>query len=107
MSDADLELLNAYRTAALDRPDVEERVHKTEVQYVRQRIFTSGFVKSHRLEIAVDLLRSVEHPLLRGAFHTTKKVITHRFTISQIDELDGDIVDWVAEAHDTVGRGTR
>lgn len=108
LSEDDLRLLNAYRSASLDvGDDVEERIHRTEVQYAGKRIFTSGFIKSGRLEIAVDLLRVVDHPLLRDAFNTTQKVITHRFALSSVDDLDDEIVAWLTEAHETVGPGTR
>jgi hypothetical protein len=34
-------------------------------------------------------------------------VYTHRFKITSAEELDGRIRDWLVEAHDTVGPGTR
>jgi hypothetical protein len=52
-------------------------------------------------------LRQVDHPTLRQAFPTTKKVMTHRFTITSGGQLDADFRDWLVEAHDTVGPGTR
>ena len=64
-----------------------EHVHRTEVQYKVVRVFTSAYVKSHWLEVAVDLLREVEHPLLKQAFPTTKRVITHRFTLASPDQV--------------------
>ncbi|MFF1633799.1 hypothetical protein [Leifsonia sp. NPDC058248] len=53
----DLELIEAFRAVAIELPDVTEHVHRTEVQYKVARVFASGYVKSHWLEIAVDLLR--------------------------------------------------
>lgn len=44
------------------------------MQYVRTRIFTSGYMKSHYLEIGVKLLREASHPMLRTAFATSKRV---------------------------------
>lgn len=107
LNERDLALLSAYRAAALALPGTEERVHRTEVQYALARVFTSGYMKSHYLEIAVDLLREAQHPLLRAAFHTTKKVVTHRLTISDSDQLDASVRELLAEAHRTVGPGTR
>lgn len=106
-SEQDLELLHLYRQAAMAFDGVEERVHRSEVQYVRARIFTAGFVKAHRLEIAVDLLRSVEHPLLRASFPTTRRVVTHRLTICSAADLDSSVQSLIAEAYETVGPGTR
>jgi hypothetical protein len=102
----DLELIEAFRAVAIELPEVTEHVHRTEVQYKVARVFTSGYVKSHWLEIAVDLLREVRHPLLREAFPTTKKVITHRLTLATTDDVEA-VADLIREAHDTVGPGTR
>ncbi|GAA1443243.1 DUF5655 domain-containing protein [Leifsonia poae] len=102
----DLALIGAFRAAATALPDVTEHVHRTEVQYKVVRVFTSAYVKSHWLEVAVDLLREVEHPLLKQAFPTTKRVITHRFTLASPDQVS-EIAELMREARDTVGPGTR
>lgn len=41
------------------------------------------------------------------AFHTTRRVITHRLTIERIEQLDASIEELLAEAYETVGPGTR
>ena len=105
LSPADLELFGAYRSACAALPDTEERVHATEVQYAVRRIFTSGYLKSHWLEISIDLLREAEHPLLRAVFPTTKKVFTHRLTLSEPGQVHS-VIDLIREAHDDVGPGT-
>lgn len=104
LSPADLELLSAFRETALALPGTVERVHRTEVAFARERVFAAAFVKSHRLEIAIDLLREVQHPLLLQAFHTTKRVITHRLTLTGIEQLES-VVPLLDEAHRTVGPG--
>ena len=45
LSPEDLELLTLYRDFCRGLPETEEQVHSTQVQYVRKRIFTSGYVK--------------------------------------------------------------
>jgi hypothetical protein len=42
-----------------------------------------------------------------AAFHTTKRVITHRLRITELDQLDQSVAALVAEAYDEVGPGTR
>lgn len=91
----------------LEAGECEERAHPSEVAWAGKRVFAAAFLKSGRLEIAIDLLRRVEHPALRESFATTKKVYTHRFRIESPEELDERIRDWLVEAHDTVGPGTR
>jgi uncharacterized protein DUF5655 len=107
LSDQDAQLLGLFRDAAMALDGVTERVHRTEVQYVRTRIFTAGFIKSHNLELAIDLLRRAEHPLLRSSFPTTQQVLTHRLKISSINEFDVSVLGLLQEAYETVGPGTR
>jgi hypothetical protein len=106
LSAPDLELLEAYRALVGALPEVEEQVHRTEVRFVRVRVFTIGFIAAHRLELAIDLLRESPLPRLRQAFPTTARVITHRVWLTSVDQLD-DYADAIVEAHDTVGRGSR
>jgi hypothetical protein len=102
-----VEFFHAFRQLVLAAGECQERVHPSEVAWADNRVFASAFIKSGRLEIAIDLLRQMDHPLLRASFPTTKKVYTHRFTITGTEQLDDDIRDWLVEAHDTVGPGTR
>lgn len=99
--------MKAFRATTSDLEESAETVNPTEVRWKRQRTFAVAFVKSHRLEVAIDLLRRVDHPLLRNSFNTTKKVITHRLTLERVDHVDDTITALVHEAYDTVGPGTR
>jgi hypothetical protein len=107
LDDEDVALLTAYRTAVRAMPEVTEKVSRTEVAYLVKRQFTSGYIRNHYLEIAVHLTREADHPLLRARFPTTKKVTTHRLTLTRPDQLDDDLLALVEEAHETVGPGTR
>jgi len=77
------------------------------VAWADKRVFAAAFIRSGRLENAIDLLRKVEHPALRQSFATTGKAFTHRFKITSAEQLDRQIQSWLIEAHDTVGPGTR
>jgi hypothetical protein len=105
LTEADVALLSAYRERALALgDDVEERVHRTEIVYARLRYFTTGFIKGHRLEIAIDLLRPAPLPRLRQAFPSTQRVLTHRVWVDAVEQLD-DLADALRESYDTVGPG--
>ncbi len=106
LSSDDLALFEAYRAIPSALPGVEERVHATEVAFAVHRVFTSGYMKSHWLEISIDLLREADVPGLKMAFTTTKKVWTHRFTIGSADQLP-PLKPLIVEACETVGPGTR
>jgi len=64
-------------------------------------------VKSHYLEIGVELLREASHPGLRTAFATSKRVTMHRITLRNPDEFDDDVRVLIEEAWETVGPGFR
>jgi Zn-dependent M32 family carboxypeptidase len=107
LSAEDVALISALRALTKGLSETVENVTATEVQFKRARTYTSAYVKSHYLEVAIDLLREVEHPLLRASFPTTKKVFTHRLTFTRVDQLDDDVAALVREAYETVGPGTR
>lgn len=103
---AAVELFRRFRALVLAEGECEERVHRTEVAWADRRVFAAAFTISGRLEVAIDLLRQVDHPALLQGFATTRKVYTHRFTFTEPDQLDADIKAWLVEAHDDVGPGT-
>jgi len=107
LSDADLELFTLYREFGRSLPETEERVHTKQIQYSRKRIFTSGYIKSHYLEIGVELPREASHPKLRTAFSTSKTVVMHRITLREPEHFDGALRDLITEAWQTVGPGLR
>jgi Domain of unknown function (DUF5655) len=107
LSDDDRELFTLYRTFCRGLPDVEEQVHTSQVQYRRKRIFTSGYIKSHYLEIGLELRREASHPKLRTAFPTSKTVIMHRITLRERSQFDDDLQALIDEARETVGPGLR
>ncbi|WP_066287301.1 DUF5655 domain-containing protein [Arthrobacter sp. B6] len=104
---AAVELFQRFRAMVHAAGECEERVHRTEVAWADRRVFAEAFIISGRLEVAIDLLRQVDHPSLLQSFPTTRKVYTHRFTFTAADQLDADIKAWLVEAHDDVGPGTR
>jgi hypothetical protein len=77
------------------------------VYWKRERVWAGAFIERSRLELNIDLLREVEHPLLLAAFHTTKRVVTHRLRVTEPEQLDGSIQALLQEAYDDVGPGTR
>jgi hypothetical protein len=107
LSAGDLALLTLYCDFARALPDTTESVHTSQVQYSRKRIFTSGYVKSHYLEIGVELLRQASHPMLRTAFATSKKVTMHRITLREAEQFDDALRDLIRESWKTVGPGLR
>ena len=106
LDDNDLTLFTAYRDLVNGIGDVEERVNSSDVSFAVKRVFTSGYMKSHYLEVGIELLREASHPHLRTAFATTKKVTMHRMTLTTVTQLE-TLRELIVEARDTVGPGTR
>ena len=80
---------------------------RTIVYWRRKRIFAGAYIERRRLELNIDLLREAQHPCVVAAFHTTKRVVTHRLRITELDQLDDSVADLVKEAYEEVGPGTR
>jgi len=106
LNDKDLKLFTAYRDLVNGLGDVEERVNSSEISFAVKRVFTSGYMKSHYLEVGIELLREAEHPQLRTSFATSKKVTMHRMTLTTLSQLRS-LRSLLIEARDTVGPGTR
>ena len=106
LNDKDLTLFTAYRDLVNDIGGVEERVNSSEISFAVKRVFTSGYMKSHYLEVGIELLREAEHPQLRTSFATSKKVTMHRMTLTTLGQLRS-LRSLLIEARDTVGPGTR
>ena len=107
LSPSDLAMLTAYRSLVAGLGDVEERIHSAEVDFAVKRVFTSAYVKSHWLEVGIDLTRQLgSHAHLRTSFASTKTVFTHRFTLSSAEQLAA-LRPLLVEARQTVGPGFR
>lgn len=100
-------LMHVFRDAVLALGEVEERVHASEIAWARRRVFAAAFIHGRKLEVAIDLLREVSHRTLREAFPTTRRVITHRFSLVVPADFDAGMKGWLREAWETVGPGTR
>jgi hypothetical protein len=85
-----------------------ELVPRTSIVYWRrQRIWAGAFCNGTKLELNVDLLREVDHPLNLAVMPHTKRVFTHRMRVTEAAQLDDSIAALLRESYDTVGPGTR
>ena len=66
----DLAKLTAFRDFCRTLPDVEERIHTSQIAYARQRVFVSAYVKSHYMELGIELLSVVRRPETRTSIAT-------------------------------------
>jgi len=103
----DLEKLTAFRDFCRSLPDVEERIHSADVTYARARSFASAYIKSHYLELGIELRRTVTEPRPRASFATGSSVVMHRYSLRRLEQFDDAIRELIREAADTVGPGAR
>ncbi|MBN9169591.1 MAG: hypothetical protein J0J11_06670 [Microbacterium sp.] len=107
LDDEDLAKISAFRDFCRSLPGVAERIHSADVTYARTRSFASAYIKSHYLEIGIELLRTVTDPKPRTSFSTSKKITMHRYSIRHLEDFDDSIRALITEASETVGPGTR
>lgn len=106
LDDDDLAKLTAFRDYCRSLgDDVDERVHSADVTYAVTRAFASAYIKSHYLEVGIELTREVRQPKPRTAFATTKRVWMHRYPLRELADFDDDIRALIREAFETVGPG--
>ena len=102
-----VEMFRRFAALVEDCGPSEVAPRSSVVYWKRQRVFAGAFIHGRRLELNIDLLREAPHPCLLAAFHTTKRVITHRLRITDPEQLDESIAALLREAYDDVGPGTR
>ena len=100
-------LFRAFQQLVESCGESHPSVSRTIVFFKRARVFAGAAVKGRRLEVVIDLLREIEHPLLLVSFPTTKKVFSHRLRIVEVEQLDQSVAALLREAYDDVGPGTR
>lgn len=105
LDDEDLAKLTAFRDFCRSMPDVTERIHSADITYAGVRAFASAYIKSHYLEVGIELLRTVSSPKPRTSFATSKQVKMHRYSLRRLEQFDDDIRALIREAAETVGPG--
>lgn len=109
-NESTIPLFLRFREAALRAgvgDAVEEKVSASMIAWKGKRNFATAYIKGKYVECSIDLLERVEHKHLKAAFHTTKKILTHRFTLEPDEDIDADLIKWLKQAYQTVGHGTR
>lgn len=107
LDEDDLAKLTAFREFCRALPDMEERIHSADITFARARSFASAYVKSHYLELGIELRRTVTTPTPRTSFPTSKTVMMHRYSLRRLEDFDERIRELIREAADTVGPGAR
>ena len=101
LDDDDLRKLTAFRDYCRSLgPDVDERVHTSEIAFAVKRVFASAYIKSHYLEVGIDLPRVVSTPKPRATVASTKTRTLHRYSLRELAGFDAAIKKLIREAYD-------
>lgn len=88
-------------------PNVEIRVQKTQITYTNPRVFAAvSFLPArrkalrpeHYITITLGLNRRLDSPRVDAASEPYPARWTHHLMISSAEEIDGELLEWVAEA---------
>ena len=79
---------------------VDERVHKTDIAFAVKRVFASAYVKSHYLEVGIELTRTVTTPKPRATVAATKTRTLLRYSLRELSQFDGAIKGLIREAYE-------
>ena len=105
---AALPLYEAFEQAVCKLvPNVAIRVQKTQITYTNPRVFAAvSFLPArrkalrpeHYITITLGLNRRLDSPRVDAASEPYPARWTHHLMISSTEEIDGELLDWVAEA---------
>jgi fumarylacetoacetate (FAA) hydrolase family protein len=101
LDDDDRKKLTAFRDYCRKLgSDVDERVHTSEIAFAVKRVFASAYIKSHYLEVGIDLPRVVTTPKPRATVASTKTRTLHRYSLRELPAFDVAIKKLIREAYD-------
>jgi len=105
---AALGLYEAFERAVLALvPGAGIRVQKTQITFTNPRVFAAvSFLPArrkarrpdHYITVTLGLNRRLESPRVDAAVEPYPAPWTHHLTVSSAEEIDGELMEWVAEA---------
>lgn len=105
---AALRLYEAFERAVCELiPNVGIKVQKTQITYTNPRVFAAvSFLPArrkaerpeHYITVTLGLNRRLDSPRVDAASEPYPARWTHHLMISSAGEIDGELLDWVAEA---------
>ena len=107
---AALLLYEAFERAVRELvPDVGIKVQKTQITYTNPKVFSAVSLRparrkaerpEHFITVTLGLNRRLESPRVDAAVEPYPARWTHHLMISSAEEIDGELMEWVAEAAD-------
>lgn len=90
-------------------PSASVTVHGTQVSYGNGRVFAAAWVPygkrdGQEIFVSFSLRRKIDHPRIHDAISHSANRYVHHVLIASADEIDGALMNWLAEA-DSIPRG--
>ena len=105
---AALPLYEAFERAVRELvPDVGIKVQKTQITYTNPKVFAAVSLRparrkaerpEHYITVTLGLNRRLDSPRVDAASEPYPARWTHHLMISSAEEIDGELLGWVAEA---------
>lgn len=105
---AALLLYEAFERAVRELvPDVGIKVQKTQITYTNPKVFAAVSLRparrkaerpEHYITVTLGLNRRLDSPRVDAASEPYPARWTHHLMISSAEEIDGELLGWVAEA---------
>lgn len=99
------EILEARMEEAF--PDATVKVQKSQISFYARHLFAASLPvrrkkgwPAHCLLVTFGLSHRVDHPRIAVAVEPYPNRWTHHVVVSEPEEIDGQLMDWLREAHD-------
>ena len=100
------EILEARMEEAF--PDATVKVQKSQISFYARHLFAAASLPvrrkkgwpAHCLLVTFGLSHRVDHPRIAVAVEPYPNRWTHHVVVSEPEEIDGQLMDWLREAHD-------
>lgn len=100
------EILEARMEEAF--PDATVKVQKSQISFYARHLFAAASLPVRRkkgwptrcLLVTFGLSHRVDHPRIAVAVEPYPNRWTHHVVVSEPEEIDGQLMDWLREAHD-------
>lgn len=99
------EILEARMEEAF--PDATVKVQKSQISFYTRHLFAAASLPvrrkkgwpAHCLLVTFGLSHRVDHPRIAVAVEPYPNRWTHHVVVSEPEEIDGQLMDWLREAH--------
>lgn len=109
-SDLGVAVFDAVEEALAGFDDVDVRTTKSQIAFRRKRGFAylwlpGTYLTSPQAEVVLSIAldREVDSPRFKEVAHPSKGIWQHHLEITDVDDLDDEVLSWLHEAREAAG----